>query len=307
MGIEDSQINRGNKGKPWVLLAFWVAVICVTIWLSIGIATWKSFSDATRSGQFGDTFGFVNALFSALGLAGVLITILMQQDQLQLQRKELELQREEMKLQRAELKHQREEMARSVQAQLLSAFVSANDSLRQSNDWLERTLALVIDDISTVGDILHSQCVIRQNLNAALKSLNRELINIDSSWHDSLGGETQNERFQWMNLIHDVQSLARNVRFMSVGDGEYLSRLPSVQEKCRQLREATCVLLKSFETREWYVPEIVKISDFPVPADMPQGEGEDHFERCRYHKKVLAESLEEYGRKLLAGVQRWLF
>ncbi len=300
--------NKWNKTeKPWLRWAFWVGAGCVAIWLLFGLATWRWFDDAPRSGQFGDTFGFVNALFSALGLAGVLITILMQQDQLQLQRKELELQREEMKLQRAELKHQREEMARSGQAQLLSAFVSANDSLRQSNDWLERTRALAIDDISTVGDILHSQCVVRQNLNAALKSLNRELINIDSSWYDSLDGEKQDERYSWMNLIHDIQSLARNVSVMSVGHGEYVSRLPSVQEKCRQLREAACVLVKSFETREGFVPEILPKSDFPVPVDIPQGEGDDYFERCCYHKKVLAESLEEYGKKLFAGVQRWLF
>ena len=40
-------------------------------------------------GQFGDTFGTINALFSGLAFAGVIVTILLQREDLQLTQKEL--------------------------------------------------------------------------------------------------------------------------------------------------------------------------------------------------------------------------
>lgn len=60
------------------------------------------FSDWTKSGTFGDTFGALNAFFSGLALAGVIVTILIQRTELKNQRLELSLQRNEMKETRKE-------------------------------------------------------------------------------------------------------------------------------------------------------------------------------------------------------------
>lgn len=60
------------------------------------------FSDWSKSGTFGDTFGALNALFSGLALAGVIVTILIQRTELKNQRIELTLQRNEMKETRKE-------------------------------------------------------------------------------------------------------------------------------------------------------------------------------------------------------------
>lgn len=60
------------------------------------------FADWTKSGTFGDTFGALNALFSGLALAGVIVTILIQRTELKNQRLELSLQRNEMKETRKE-------------------------------------------------------------------------------------------------------------------------------------------------------------------------------------------------------------
>lgn len=43
-----------------------------------------------KAGQFGDSFGVVTCLFSGLAFSGVLITLLLQRDELKLQRKEIE-------------------------------------------------------------------------------------------------------------------------------------------------------------------------------------------------------------------------
>ena len=47
-------------------------------------------------GEFGDTFGALNALFSGLAMGGVIVAIFMQRQELILQREELRLTREEL-------------------------------------------------------------------------------------------------------------------------------------------------------------------------------------------------------------------
>lgn len=59
-----------------------------------------------KAGVFGDSFGVLTSLFSGLAFAGIVLTILLQREELQLQRKELSLTREELKLTREELQKQ---------------------------------------------------------------------------------------------------------------------------------------------------------------------------------------------------------
>lgn len=58
-----------------------------------------------KSGVFGDSFGLLTSLFSGLAFAGLIITIVMQKDELALQREELRLQRTALESQVAELKN----------------------------------------------------------------------------------------------------------------------------------------------------------------------------------------------------------
>lgn len=60
------------------------------------------FCDWSKSGTFGETFGALNALFSGLAIAGVIVTILIQRNELKNQRIELGLQRTEMQETRKE-------------------------------------------------------------------------------------------------------------------------------------------------------------------------------------------------------------
>ena len=55
-------------------------------------------------------FGAVNALFSGLAFAGILIALYMQKHELELQREELSATREELKLQRMEMKGQKKQL-----------------------------------------------------------------------------------------------------------------------------------------------------------------------------------------------------
>ena len=60
----------------------------------------------SNSGVFGDSFGLLTSLFSGLAFAGLIITIIMQRDELALQREELTLTREEFNGQKLEMKEQ---------------------------------------------------------------------------------------------------------------------------------------------------------------------------------------------------------
>lgn len=75
--------------------------------------TWNISVD--KAGVFGDSFGVLNALFSGLAFAGVIITMLLQKEQLELQLKELI--------------ENREQFARSATAQEDAAKLSALSAL----------------------------------------------------------------------------------------------------------------------------------------------------------------------------------
>jgi hypothetical protein len=66
----------------------------IVVWAVSGY--WLAGKGLQERGTFGDMFGAVNALFSGLAFAGVIIAILLQRGELRLQREELTLTREEL-------------------------------------------------------------------------------------------------------------------------------------------------------------------------------------------------------------------
>lgn len=66
------------------------------VWLVVGLfPSWWN-TDMATAGTLGDSFGAVNALFSALAFAGVILALFIQMEELREQRKVLTLQQEEM-------------------------------------------------------------------------------------------------------------------------------------------------------------------------------------------------------------------
>ena len=81
----------------------WILFLIILIWVLIGIIPYKIFDNWTDRGTFGDMFGAINSLFSALAFGGIIYTIY--------------LQKSELSLQRQELVETRKELARSAEAQ----------------------------------------------------------------------------------------------------------------------------------------------------------------------------------------------
>lgn len=87
------------------------ACAALVIILSMCVAAFiicKSIDGWDHRGQFGDLFGVMNALFSGLAFAGIIITIRQQHQDLQYQREALEQTREEMRQQTVEFDKQNE-------------------------------------------------------------------------------------------------------------------------------------------------------------------------------------------------------
>ena len=90
--------------KHWTYIAwlFVVFLIVLLIWGGSYLIICSYIEGWPERGQFGDLFGAVNALFSGLAFAGLIITIWLQRRDLQYQREALEQTRQEMQHQTKE-------------------------------------------------------------------------------------------------------------------------------------------------------------------------------------------------------------
>ena len=72
-------------------------LLVITVWFLSAIVIFFGIDSWTERGTFGDLFGAVNALFSGLAFAGLIYTIILQKQDLELQRNEIALNRTELK------------------------------------------------------------------------------------------------------------------------------------------------------------------------------------------------------------------
>lgn len=107
-------------------IAVGTATVIVLLWAAtLPVLAHFVPSGPTVRGQVGDAFGVVNALFSGLALAGVVLAILMQREELQLQRDELRETRAELSRTAQAQEQSRDALLRQHRAMLLSAAINA--------------------------------------------------------------------------------------------------------------------------------------------------------------------------------------
>lgn len=107
-----------------------VILIWVVSWLGIS----QYFQCHEERGTFGDMFGAVNALFSGLAFAGLIITLLYQKEELKLQREELKQTRAELKGQKREFEIQNKTLK---QQQFSTTFFQLLNAVQKNIDNLE--------------------------------------------------------------------------------------------------------------------------------------------------------------------------
>lgn len=95
---------KGNLNIAWKLVIRDSVIFIFVLWA----LTFILFINGEKEwrGTFGDMFGAVNALFSGLAFAGLIITLIMQHEELKLQRQELKQTNEELEGQKKEFEEQ---------------------------------------------------------------------------------------------------------------------------------------------------------------------------------------------------------
>lgn len=108
---KDKLNNEETKSQLWI----WIIIAIVGVIAMWGLSWWginKFIDEPTNQGTFGDMFGAVNALFSGLAFAGLIVTLLYQKEELKLQREELKETRNELNAQKLEFQEQNKTMKR---------------------------------------------------------------------------------------------------------------------------------------------------------------------------------------------------
>ena len=113
----------------WRFKAFTITALALILCLASWWALVRFISTWTDRANFGQMFGAVNALFSGLALAGVVVAILMQKEELELQREELIATRQELKRQAAAQESSSRAVENQVQLMLVAAKLNAHSML----------------------------------------------------------------------------------------------------------------------------------------------------------------------------------
>lgn len=103
--MKKSNQNSPEKDTTFVVVSIGICVFIIGLWLLTYFLMIDL--DPTERGTIGDMFGSINALFSGLALAGIILTIYLQRKELKFQGEELKETRKEFEIQNETLKIQR--------------------------------------------------------------------------------------------------------------------------------------------------------------------------------------------------------
>jgi hypothetical protein len=121
-----------EKDKSRISLLIGLIAVVIIAWGASTAIIMFSLDSWSDRGTFGDLFGSINALFSGLAFAGLLYTIILQKQDLNLQKKEIALNRTELKKSAKAQQGQVEEMKISSKLKALNTIINYYN-LRISN------------------------------------------------------------------------------------------------------------------------------------------------------------------------------
>jgi len=155
-----SIIGRVGRSLMFLITFTWLLLGAIPIGLSL--------LDTTVSGTFGDTFGFVNAWFSGLALAGVILAIVMQTIELRYQRKELKQTRDELARSADAAQRSQEQFTKQTEFSFLATYLGA----------LEATAGMSPDPEGSPG-YQRQRARLNTRLQTLLERLERDTLGLD--------------------------------------------------------------------------------------------------------------------------------
>lgn len=159
------QENKNSNNNIYIGAFIGVLVLLGLCWFLID---YLIDSNEVR-GQFGDKFGSINALFSGLAFAGLIVTLIQQKQELSLQREELQETRKELSCQSKEFEEQnkiiRYQRFESSFFSLIEAFNQLRNNLSyRTSDGAERYVK-ESNGIKLFRDFYESKTMFLQGLN----------------------------------------------------------------------------------------------------------------------------------------------
>lgn len=154
-----------EKNYKFLYILF-VAVI--VLWTLFEFVPFKLFSTWQERGTFGDSFGAINSLFSGLAFAGIIYTIILQKNELQLQRQELA--------------YTRRELERSASAQ-----EESEKTLKEQSRLMEEQAKLMREQIEFMG---------KQNV-AAKEAAKLDAISTVVSYYSQEAASSKETNWNW--------------------------------------------------------------------------------------------------------------
>ncbi|MDA8871410.1 hypothetical protein N9H89_01930 [Flavobacteriaceae bacterium] len=118
---------KETKSKSGLLIL--MILIVVVIWILSSFLIIFGLDNWSDRGTFGDLFGAVNALFSGLAFAGLIYTIVLQKQDLELQRKEIALNRTELKKTSKAQQHSEKALIEQVEQMKIASKLNALKTL----------------------------------------------------------------------------------------------------------------------------------------------------------------------------------
>lgn len=217
---KDKLNNEETKSRLWI----WIIIAIVGVIAMWGLSWWginKFIDEPTNQGTFGDMFGAVNALFSGLAFAGLIVTLLYQKEELKLQREELKETRNELNAQKLEFQEQNKTMKRQ---RFENTFFNML-SLQQ-----EIVANISFDEVKTIFDFhTHTQDEQRTSYNG--RSLFREMylnlkVSIDKKqFYQGVKGAIQANNYSAYSYIsattrfdHYFRHLYRIFKYVDTSD-----------------------------------------------------------------------------------------
>lgn len=156
------------KSLPIIVLSAVVLMVLAYGGLIVYFSRPITFGNIENVGVFGDSFGVLTSLFSGLAFASIVLTILLQREELQLQRKELQLTREEFRSQHSTIKRQNFESTFFQMLRLHNDILSGIDLAGKNHNTGRDCFVIFLNSIKRLHTIYHkkqaSEC---ENMNLA--------------------------------------------------------------------------------------------------------------------------------------------
>ena len=124
--------SKAKKYRLQTSTILWIVSIILIIWVFFSPTLYHFYGQPNNVAELGDSFNVVSSLFSALGLAGIVISMIIQQNELRSTRDDVE------KSSRAQMQSAKT-MLTSARIQALSVLIeSANQQINQNDRWNDK-------------------------------------------------------------------------------------------------------------------------------------------------------------------------